>query len=223
MELWLDTIDRMTIGRAKNLGLLHGVTTNPTILSQSSEPVEEVLEDLLNCFSGPLAVQVTLRSVEEMIDQGKDLFDFSSRIIVKIPVTEEGIEAIYRLSHSEIPVMATAIFAPMQAFIAAKAGARYLAPYFSYLGEKALGCCLTMHKIACSNNRPCKLLVAALKTPEEATACIESGFSAMTLKPDLFQQCLLPAAQTLEHLDRFDADWKNAAPSKLLSAPQFIR
>src|SRR5262245_45517365 len=106
MEIWLDTIERGTIELAKNLGILHGVTTNPAILAQSSEPAEEVLEELLNLYSGPLAVQVTLPAAQQMIEQAKDLFDFSSRIIVKVPVTEQGLEAIYRISHLEIPVMA---------------------------------------------------------------------------------------------------------------------
>jgi len=117
MELWLDTIDRIAIERAKDLGLLHGVTTNPSLLAAANIPAEEILEDLLNHFSGPIAVQVTFSAASEMIEQGRDLYDFSPRIIVKVPVTEEGIQAISRLNHSEIPTMATAVYTPMQTFL----------------------------------------------------------------------------------------------------------
>jgi transaldolase len=220
MEIWLDTIERPTIEQAKDLGLLHGITTNPTILAEAAEPAEEVIEDLLNLFSGPLAIQVTLRSASEMIEQGKDLYDFSSRIIVKIPVTTEGIEAIYRLSHLGIPVMATAIFEPIQGLLAIKAGARYLAPYFSHLGDRALPTC---HSIQSMLTNKAKLLVAALASPAQVVQCAESGFSAVTLKSALFNQCLVPPPETLDHLSRFESAWKGAPPSNLLSAPQFIQ
>lgn len=219
MEFWLDTIDPAAIEYAKDLGLLHGVTTNPAILAQASSPAEDVIEQLLTLFSGPLAVQVTLPSAAEMIEQGKDLYDFSSRIIVKVPVTEEGILAIHRLSYNGIPVMATAIFEPIQAIIAVKAGASYVAPYFSYLGDQALPVCSTIQRCLIPKS---KLLVAALTTPSQVAACAEEGFSAVTLKATLFKQCLISSPQTLEHLSRFNEAWKKAPPSKLLTTPQFI-
>jgi TalC/MipB family fructose-6-phosphate aldolase len=220
MELWLDTLDKATIGHAKDLGLLYGVTTNPALLSESPEPAEEVLEDLLNFFAGPLAVQVTLRTASEMIEQGKDLYDFSSRIVVKIPVTEEGIEAIYRLAHVGIPVMATAIFEPIQALLAINAGAYYLAPYFSHIGESALATCLSIQRMLTHKT---KLLVAALTTRAQIVQCAEAGFAAVTLKSSLFRECLVPPQQTLDHLGRFEAAWSQAPPSKLLAAPQFVQ
>ncbi|MFC2049262.1 transaldolase family protein [Chlamydiota bacterium] len=214
MDIWLDTIDLGAIKRAASMGLLDGVTTNPTLLSEAKEPAEEVLENLLNHFSGPLAVQVTLRSADEMVEQGKDLRDFSSRIIVKIPVTEEGLVAIQRLSNGDIPVMATAILNPMQALLAAKAGALYLAPYFSYLGENALTVCQTMQRMQLS----AKLLIASLKSPEHVIQCAASGFDAITIKGPLFQTCITPPSETLEHLKRFEAAWQAAPPSQLLTS-----
>jgi TalC/MipB family fructose-6-phosphate aldolase len=220
MEIWLDTIDRATIEQAKDLGLLFGVTTNPAILAEANAAAEDVLEEMLTYFSGPLAVQVTLPSAAEMIEQGKDLNDFSTRIIVKVPVTEAGIEAIYRLSHIGIPVMATAIFTPMQALLAIKAGARYLAPYFSYLKEQAFPTCLAIQRMLTPKS---KLLVAALATKEQVAQCAEAGFAAVTLKASLFRECLTTPPETLEHLTRFEEAWKKAPVSNLLAAPQFIR
>ena len=186
-------------------------------MAQASDPAEDVLEDLLNLFSGPLAVQVTHRDASDMIEQGKDLFDFSSRIIVKVPVTEEGIKAIHGLSHLEIPVMATTIFDPIQAFLALKAGAHYVAPYFSHMGDQALPKCLSMQRLLTNQG---KLLVASLSTPSQVSLCAESGFSAVTLKADLFNKCLTPPDQTLDHLHRFEAAWKVAPHSNLFSLPR---
>ena len=85
MQLWLDTIDPETIDEAHNLGLLHGVTTNPSILSQADEPLENILDDLLNRQPGPITVQVTASTTPEMIEQAKDIYDYSQRLIIKIP------------------------------------------------------------------------------------------------------------------------------------------
>ncbi|MCC5832524.1 MAG: hypothetical protein JJU12_05725 [Chlamydiales bacterium] len=223
MELWLDGVEREVVEEAKELGILHGVTTNPAILAKTGRRVEDLLEELLNLFSGPIAVQVTLRMAAEMIDQGKDLHDFSSRIIVKVPVTEEGIRAISRLSHNEIPTMGTAIFTPLQAFLAAKAGARYLAPYFSHIGGNALEVTQAMQDILDIHALQAKLCVAALATPKEVEECLVRGFRAVTLKSDLLRQCLAAPAQVFEHLDRFDVEWSRAVPSDLLVSQQLIK
>jgi TalC/MipB family fructose-6-phosphate aldolase len=223
MELWLDGVEREMVERAKDLGILHGVTTNPAILAKTGKRAEDVLEELLNLFSGPVAVQVTVRTSAEMIDQGKDLYDFSSRIIVKVPVTEEGIRAISRLTHNEIPTMGTAVFTPLQAFLAAEAGARYIAPYFSHIGGKAFEVTQAIQDILDIHALQAKLCIAALTTPKEVEECLVRGFRAVTLKPELFQQCLTPPAKVFEHLDRFDSDWSRAAPSDLLVSQQLIK
>ncbi|MFZ0564955.1 MAG: transaldolase family protein [Chlamydiales bacterium] len=222
MELWIDTIDRKVIERVKELGLLYGVTTNPSILARVNLPAEEILEDLLNHFPGPLAVQVTLSSASEIIDQGRDLYDFSPRIIVKIPVTEAGIEAIFRLNHNQIPTMATAVLTPLHAFLAAKAGARYIAVYFSHLGQQAVERAVSIQHTLKANGCNSKLLIASLKNREQVEQCIMQGFPAMTLNPDLFRQCLEPSKEMLQTLDAFEADWSKASPSNLLTTRQFI-
>jgi transaldolase len=213
MEIWLDTIERNAIEKAKNLGILYGVTTNPAILAHASDAAEEILEELLNLFSGPLAVQVTVSTVSEMLEQGKDLYDFSPRIIVKIPVTEQGLEAIHRLSNLEIPVMATTIFEPMQALLAAQAGAQYIATYFSHLGDQALAICKTIAQM----NLSAKLLIASLASPEQIIQCAEANFSAITIKAPLLRECLIVPSQTQEHLRRFENAWHSAPHSNLLS------
>jgi TalC/MipB family fructose-6-phosphate aldolase len=215
MEIWLDTIDLKTIEKAKNIGLLDGITTNPTILAEGKKTPEDILEELLNSFSGPLAVQVTVRSEEGMIEQGKDLFDFSDRIIVKVPVTSEGLGAIYHLSLANIPVMATAIFEPMQAFLASQAGACYVVPYFSHIGENALEVCQTIQNMDLSSH----LLIASLKKPEQFLQCASLKFDAVTLKGPLFDACLNPPQQTLDQIERFEASWQNASPSRLFTIP----
>src|SRR5262249_26982545 len=154
------------------------------------------------------------RTTDEMIEQGKDLLDFSSRIIVKVPVTEEGIEAIYRLAHVGIPVMATAIFDPLQAFWAVKAGARYVVPYYNHLGNSALEVCRAIQHIVANNTfnhgPKAKLLVASLASVAQVAQCAVEGFSAMTLKASIFDECLRPPSKTLDHLNKFESAWQDA-------------
>ena len=219
----LDGVDCETIERAIELGLLDGITTNPSILAQTGRPAEDVIEELLNRFSGPIAVQVTQKTASAMIDQGKDLYDFSSRIIVKVPATEEGILAISSLTRSDIPTMGTVIFNPIQAFLAAKAGARYLAPYCSHIGEHAFDVIQAIQDILTINGFNAKLCVAALRTPTELQECMVRGFGSVTIKPELLKQCLTSPPQVVEHLDRFEADWSQAAPSDLLVSKQLIK
>ncbi len=205
MELWLDGVDLEAIEHAKELGLLHGVTTNPSILAQTGLSAKKNLSEILKRFSGPVAVQVTARTAAEMVEEGKDLAEYTSRVIVKIPVTEEGIEAIARLTHSEIPTMGTVVFTPLQAFLAAQAGARYIAPYFSHIGQRAFEVTQAIHELLKLHNLPAKLCVAALKTPAQVEECIVRGYRSVTLKPDLFKKCLTPPSEVMAQLDRFDS------------------
>lgn len=216
MEIWLDTTDRSAIEEAQEAGLLFGITTNPSIVSNAGEPLEELLDDLLNRQQGPVAVQVTTHTAGDMIEQAKDLYDFSNRIIVKIPAIPEGLKAIANLSHIGIPTMATAILEPLQGFLAAQAGAAYAAPYFSHMGENRLDILRTLYALLSTYRSQTKLLVAALNSPDQVLACVEIGVPALTLKAQLFLDCCKPPAQTLKHLTKFDTDWLQAPPSKLL-------
>lgn len=222
MRIWLDTIDTASIELAKEIGLLHGVTTNPSILAQAEISPEDTLERILNKFTGPLAVQTTMEGAKEIVDQGKDLYDFSPRILVKVPVTQAGIEAIHRLSNLAIPTMATAIFDPMQAFFAAQAGAQYVVPYFSHLAEKGFSICRSIQNLLTTNHLQSKLLVASLKSKDQVLKCIEEGFAAVTLKPDLFEECILPPPETLKHTQRFKTSWEKAPRSRLFAPPEYV-
>lgn len=220
MEIWLDTIDLPAIQAAKECGLLFGITTNPSIVSQSPQPLEDLLLDLLNCQMGPVAVQVTADNPFEMREQAKALFAFSSRLIIKIPATPEGLRAIASLKSQRIPTMATAIFEPLQGLLAAQAGASYLAPYVSHIGENAISTLETLQHLLKTHQLPAKILAAALKTPTQVLDCLRLGIPALTIKETLFHSCLIPPPQTLDFLAKFHTAYLNSPPSTLL--PQKI-
>lgn len=219
MEIWLDTADFELIETAKQMGILHGVTTNPSIVAKCNLNLEELLEKLLQIQKGPVTVQVTADEVSKMIQQGEALHQFSNRILIKIPVTERGLKAIYALSQKKIPTMATAVFDLNQVLLASRAGAEYIAPYFSTMIEadlegqdhfKAMFRLIERYKL------PSKLLAASLKSSEQVRQCAELGAHAVTLNKDVFLSFVENHPDTLKTIDRFTKEWKSAKERKSL-------
>jgi transaldolase len=188
MEIWLDTIDITAIEQAALLGLLTGVTTNPGILS-TAERAEDTLIQLLQVQPGKVAVQVIATMWDQMVEEGKRLFSFSDRFIIKIPVNQEGLRAIRHLSQVGIPTLGTAIFHPRQAFLAALAGADYVAPYFSHMvreGIDAFAALKVMRELFDAQMIATKIMIASLKQLDEIMKSAAMGIEAATLPVDLF-------------------------------------
>ncbi|MBU6383483.1 MAG: hypothetical protein KGQ49_05105 [Verrucomicrobia bacterium] len=217
MEIWLDTADAALVEQTKEMGILHGVTTNPSILAQSKLSAEEALEKLLQAQNGPVTAQVTASQSDKMIEQGLALHQFSHRIIVKVPVTKEGLKAIYALSQKKVPIMATAVFTSPQVLFALRAGAQYVAPYFSSICESdptGVSEFNKMLKLLRHYQFPAKLIAASLKSTEQVQECLDAGADAITLNPALFAAWIQDHEDTVERLQKFAKDWKGAKPSK---------
>lgn len=215
MNIWLDSVDLKLIALGHKLGILSGVTTNPSLIGKSGHSLEENLKEILKCQSGPVTAQVTTADHSSIVEQAETLHDYSDRIIVKIPVTQEGLKAMNALSHLEIPVMATAIFTPYQALLACHNGVKYIAPYYSRMNsplDAIEGILLTLDRY----NYKTEMVVASLKTSEDLDDCFHIGVDAVTLKDDLFNHLIEDQSGTFEALDQFSKDWKAGKPSKLL-------
>ena len=219
MEIWLDTADRSEIERAKEMGLLHGVTTNPSIVAKSKRGLEELLEELLKIQEGPVTAQVTAFDSEAMIKQGQALYDFSNRIYVKVPVNPEGLRTIHALSKRQIPVMATAVFNPSQVLLAARAGAQYIAPYFSKICDAdrdGIEQLKAMLRLLSRYQFSSKLIAASLRSGEQVNECAEIGAHAATLNPEVFASFVESPAETVQCLQKFEKDWKTAKACRIL-------
>lgn len=206
MLIWLDTINEDAIKEAIELGLLFGVTTNPIILASSQKPLRETLQGLLDIQDGPLAVQVLSEDSYDMLEEGKDLFTFSDRIIVKTPVSKEGLKAIYLLSQEGIPTMATTVFTPSQAFMASMAGANFIAPYFSHIeksGRNALQTLRSMVHILNVNQLTTEVIAASINSIEQFEQCAEIPVPHITIKDSLFKQLIDTSPMTSEWVEKF--------------------
>lgn len=211
MELWLDTCDLETILEARQCGILHGVTTNPTLLAKTNQDPLKVIKSLLDAQSGPVAVQVTRENSEEMLLQARYWRSQSDRLIIKVPLTKEGLQVINGLSKEGIPTMATAIFHQNQALLAAWAGAQYIAPYLGRMFDAGIDAWETLRSMVNIYKKypiKTKILVAAIKSTEHATLCAEMGLDAITVKKERFAELIEEHPLTLQWVKMFAQDWE---------------
>ncbi len=195
MEIWLDTADCELVADAKQMGVLHGVTTH-----------EEVLGKILALQQGPVAVEITAKNSSKMIEQGMALSRLSDRVIVKVPVTVEGLKAIHAFSQQKVPVMASAVFAPNQALLAARAGATYIAPHFSKMCELDMSGIDEFHamlKLLRHYRYGSKLIAALLNSTEQVRQCLELGADAVSLNKEVFLDFAGDHEETVRHIKQF--------------------
>lgn len=217
MELWLDTIDYQLIESAMQRVKITGITTNPSILSQSAESPDITIKKLLDFQPGFLAVQVTSNDVTVMLNQARTLRKLSERIIVKIPVCQSGMFVMKQLSSEGIQTMATAIFEPIQVYLSILAGASYAAPYLGRI-EKNLGDYTSainqMLSIIKNSRSDLKLLTASISTRKQITDCLGLGVQAITLPDKAYNELMLEHPQTMQCLDHFDKAWTSSLYTK---------
>lgn len=206
MEIWLDTANVRIIQKAKKMGLLSGITTNPTIMAEAKRSLEDILDDLMHYQEGLIAIQVTSGTVLEMVQQGQNLYSYSTRIIIKVPMTKEGLETIYLLSRQGIPTIATVIFHPHQALTAALAGANFVAPYLSKIekaGEDPWLTLKTILQIFQNYRLKTKVIGASIKSVEQVVKCAAAGIHAITIKDRIFEELIGDQPLTLQAMQDF--------------------
>lgn len=212
MELWLDTTDEQIIRDASEMGILTGVTTNPSILSNTGKAPEIVLERLLDIQTGYVAAQVTADDLSTMLKQAERLnkLDNNNRVIVKIPASGDGFKAIALLKKYEIKTLATTVFETKQLILSALAGASYIAPYFNRI-ESACGKALTvlkeMQEIIDVQRYQIKIMAAAIHSSQQYCDCARVGVGAITVPVPVYQELMKTSAHVADSLGKFKEDW----------------
>lgn len=135
MKFFLDTANVEEIKQAMEWGILDGVTTNPTLISKTGKPFKEVVKEILDLVEGPVSLETVSLDSEGMIREGRMLAELGENVVVKIPMTKEGLKAVQVLESEGIPTNVTLVFSPMQALLAAKAGASYVSPFVGRLDD----------------------------------------------------------------------------------------
>lgn len=217
MELYLDSADVAQIEQLARVFPLAGVTTNPSIIAAGKQPIREVLPRLQQAIGkGRLFAQVMGRDAQTMLRESRELISLEPGLVVKIPVTAEGLAAIKILHAEGIPTLGTAVYSPAQGLLAALAGASYVAPYVNRVDAQGgdgiamvreLQCLLALHAPRS------KVLAASFKTPRQALDCLLAGCQAITLPLDVARQ-MLAAPAVDAAIEKFEQDWSGAFGSR---------
>ena len=209
MKFYLDTASVKEIQEAASLGLLDGVTTNPSLVAKEGRVFREVLVEICNIVDGPISAEVVSIEADAMVKEGRELAKIHKNIVVKVPLIAEGLKATKRLSAEGIRVNVTLCFSPTQALLAAKAGAWCVSPFIGRLDDiSSNGMALIRQIITIYKNYDFKtfVLVASVRHPQHVVEAALAGGHICTMPFTIFQQMVKHPLTDLG-LKKFLADW----------------
>jgi transaldolase len=210
MKFFVDTADTAEIREIANLGLADGVTTNPSLIAKSGRPYAEVLREICDIVDGPISAEVVATEAPAMLEEGEKLAKIHRNIVVKCPLTLEGLKATRALANRDIRVNVTLIFSPLQALAAAKCGASFLSPFVGRLddiGHEGMLLIDQIVRIMDNYDYPAEVLVASIRSPLHLLRAAEAGADIATLPPDVIKQ-ILRHPLTDAGLEKFLSDWR---------------
>ena len=210
MKLYLDTANVKEIQEGANLGLIDGVTTNPSLVAKEGRSFKEMLLEICKMVDGPISAEVVGVESEAMIKEGRDLAKVHKNIVVKVPLIPEGLRATKQLSAEGIRVNVTLCFSPTQALLAAKAGAWCVSPFIGRLDDVSSdGMALIRQIVTIYKNYDYKtqVLVASVRHPQHVVEAALAGGHICTMPYSVFQQ-LAKHPLTDIGLKKFLVDWE---------------
>ena len=212
MKFFVDTANIEEIIELSEMGVVDGVTTNPSLIYKSGKDFKEVVKEIARIISGPISAEVTSLDKNEMISQGLELSKIASNIVIKVPLTEHGVIACKTLSKKSIKVNVTLCVSSSQALIAAKMGATYISPFIGRLDDISNeGLNLIEDIITIYNNYPDSLntevLVASIRSPLQIAQVAQMGADVATIPPKIIKQ-MIKHPLTDIGLNSFMEDWK---------------
>jgi len=213
MKFFIDTANIEEIKKAHALGMVDGVTTNPSLIAKEKRPFEELLGEICELVDGPVNGEVVSTETEGMVKEGRKLAAFHPNIVVKIPMTTEGLKAVKILSNENIKTNVTLIFSPMQALMAAKAGAAYASPFVGRLDDiSQVGMDLVndIMNIYGNYGYETEVIVASVRNPVHVVEAALIGADIATLPFKVINQ-LAKHPLTDIGMEKFLADWEKRA------------
>jgi len=213
MQFFLDTANVKEIHEAASLGLLDGVTTNPSLVAKEGRSFKEMLIEICKIVDGPISAEVVSLEANAMVKEGKELAKIHKNIVVKVPLIAEGLKATKRMAAEGIKVNVTLCFSPTQALLAAKAGAWCVSPFIGRLDDiSSNGMELIRQILTIYRNYDYKtlVLVASVRHPQHVVEAALAGGHICTMPFAIFQQ-MVKHPLTDNGLKKFLADWEAQA------------
>jgi transaldolase len=210
MKFFIDTANIGEIREAASLGVLDGVTTNPSLIAKEGRDFHSVLRDIVSIVDGPISAEVTATDVEGMLEQGRELAKIHPNIVIKVPLIKEGLQACRQFRSEDIRVNVTLCFSPSQALLAAKAGATYISPFIGRLddiSQEGMELIRQIRVIYDNYGFETEILAASIRHPQHVVDCALAGADVATIPYKTIAQ-LLKHPLTDAGQAKFMADWE---------------
>ncbi|GBC73227.1 Transaldolase [archaeon HR04] len=210
VQIFLDTANLDAIRKYNDMGILDGVTTNPTLLAKENSDPIEIMKEIIRIVKGPVSLEVVSTDLDGMLEEAHRLARFGTNAVIKIPMIPDGLKAIKRLSSEGIKTNCTLVFSPNQAILAAKAGATYVSPFIGRLddaGHDGMQVIRDTVQIFRNYNFSTKVLVASVRHPVHVVEAAKIGADVITMPPDVLEK-MIKHPLTDKGLSTFLADWE---------------
>ena len=210
MKFFIDTANLEEIKRGVDMGMVDGVTTNPSLIAKEDKPFEEILKDIVAVVDGPISAEVVSLEAEGMVEEAKVLAAMSDNIVIKIPMIVEGIKAVKQLTALGIKTNVTLVFSASQALLAAKAGATYVSPFVGRLddiGNPGMDLIADIMTIFRNYGMDTEVIVASVRNPQHVMDSAAIGADIATIPLKVIEQ-LAKHPLTDIGIDQFLADWE---------------
>lgn len=211
MKFFIDTANLDQIKQGVAMGMVDGVTTNPSLIAKEDKPFEEILKDILEVVDGPVSAEVVSLEADGMVEEAKVLAAMSDNIVIKIPMVMEGIKAVKQLTALGIDTNVTLVFSATQALLAAKAGATYVSPFVGRLddiGSPGMEVIAEIMNIFHNYGIDTEVIVASVRSPQHVMESAALGADIATIPLKVIEQ-LAKHPLTDIGIEQFLADWEN--------------
>lgn len=210
MKLFIDTANTSHIIKANDMGVICGVTTNPSLIAKEGRNFQEVVTEICNIVDGPISAEVISLEADKMVEEAIPLAAIHPNIVIKVPMTGEGLKAVKKLAEKGIKTNVTLIFSSNQALLAARAGASYVSPFIGRLEDINQDGVQLVHEIATifkTFDIKAEIIAASIRTPRHATLAAMAGAHIGTVPYSVIEQMLVHPL-TDAGIRQFLADWE---------------
>ena len=210
MKIFLDTANILAIKMYNDMGLVDGITTNPSLMAKERGDPQKVMAEIVQIVKGDVSLEVLSMDTNGMLEEGRRLRKYGPNVVVKCPLTPEGLKACKILTSEGVPVNITLCFSVNQAILAAKAGAKYVSPFIGRLddnGQDGINLIREMHQVFQNYKFSTQILVASVRHPMHVVEAAKIGADVVTLPPDVLGK-MLKHPLTDVGLKNFLSDWE---------------
>jgi len=210
MKFFIDTANVEAIKEAHALGVIAGVTTNPSLMAKEGKDFESTIKEICSIVDGPVSAEVISLDSSGMIEEARTLASWDKNVVVKIPITSEGLKAVKILSAEGIKTNVTLVFSSLQALLAARAGATYVSPFIGRIddiGHNGMDLVRDIVEIFYVHDIKCEVIAASIRNPMHVVEAAKAGAHIATVPFAVIEQ-MLKHPLTDRGIERFLADWE---------------